>query len=319
MDQKKLKVAFLSRYSESVSRGVETYVLELSHRLTKDCDIDILIKEDADSFRKIISGGYDIVIATNGRMQSLKASIGRLFSKYKLIISGQAGIGRDDIWNLAVAMPDIYVALTGYEESWAKKWAWMSKVVKIPNGVDLDKFTPKGEKANLDMSGDIVLSVGALFWYKYHERSIKAVAALKNVNLVIVGSGPEEALLKDLGKKLLGDRFKIIKVDFADMPKIYRAAKLFVLPSWIRESFGIAYIEALASNIPVVAPDDLPRREIIGDGGLYTNVEDIDKYATTIQKALDADFDDKPRKQAESFSWDEIADKYRQIFKELTV
>lgn len=317
MDKKRLKIAFLSRYSGTVNRGVETYVFELSSRLKKDFEVEVLAGKDADSFKKMINGGYDVIVATNGRMQALKASVGRLFSGYKLVISGQAGIGKDDIWNLAIAAPNVYIALTSYEQNWAKKWALNSKVIKIPNGVDLDKFSPKSEKAKLDMKGEIVLSVGALFWYKHHERSIRAVAKLSGVNLMIIGSGPKEDALQKLGEELLGERFRILKVDFREIPKFYRSAKLFVLPSWIRESFGIAYIEALASNVPVVAPNDLSRREIIGDGGLYAHVEDIDDYAATIQKALDTDFGDRPRKQAEKFSWDKITDEYSKVFREI--
>ncbi len=310
MENKKLKIAFLSRYVGSVDRGVETYALELSKRLSKIYDVAVLTGKDADSLTKIKRGNFDIVIATNGRLQALKASIGRIFGKYKLIISGQAGIGKDDLWNLLIVRPDIYVALTDFELAWAKRWSLGTKLYKIPNGVNLDKFSSYGPKINLGFKGKVVLSVGALFWYKHHELTIKALALLDNVNLLIVGDGPQYRQLEALGKKLLGERFRILKVGFNDIDKYYRSADLFVLPSWIRESFGIAYVEALASGLPVVAPDDPPRREIISEAGVFADVNDIEKYAQAVEKALEVNWGEKPRKQAEKFSWDKVASEY---------
>lgn len=303
---KKLKIAFLSRFQGKVSRGVETYVEELSRRLTKNHDVKIL--------KDIDSGKYDLVIPTNGRFQALKASIGRIFKGYKTIIPGQAGIGRDDIWNIAVTAPQVYVALTDYEKDWAKKWAWRTKVVKIPNGVDLNKFHPaRSHPARLK---PIILSVGALEWYKHHERTINAMEFVEG-SLVIVGDGSKKDELLALGDKKIPGRLKIISIEYEEISKAYRSANLFVLPSWDRESFGIVYVEAMASGLPVVAPDDLSRREIVGSGGIFVDVENPHKYATAINEALNKNWGDLPRKQAEIFSWDKVAEKYEELFKEL--
>ena len=44
----------------------------------------ILSLYGSDDLGKILQGNYDIVMPMNGRMQSLKASLGRIFGKYKL-------------------------------------------------------------------------------------------------------------------------------------------------------------------------------------------------------------------------------------------
>lgn len=318
MEKKRLRIAFLSRYVGSVDRGVETYVLELSKRLSKNYEVMVLAGNDADSFNKIVSGNFDVVIATNGRLQALKAALGRLFGGYKLIISGQAGIGKDDLWNLLIVRPDVYVALTDFELNWAKKYSLRTRLCKIPNGVNLDKFSPTGPKVNIGLTGKIILSVGALFWYKHHELTIQALSRLKGVSLLIIGDGPEYHKLLNLGEKLLGkDRFKIQKVGFEDIDKYYRSADLFALPSWIRESFGIAYIEALASGLPIVAPDDFPRREIIGNAGIFVGVNDVDSYAKVIEQALRGKWDNKPRQQAEKFSWERVTEQYVQLINKM--
>ena len=312
-----MKIAFLSRYQDTISRGAETFVRELSRNLSLRHEVSILSGEKADSLKEILKEDYQIVVAVNGGMQSLKASLGRLRKNYKLVISGQAGIGRGEIFNIAITKPDLFIALTEIMSHWAKNWAWGTKIIKIPNGVDLNRFKPEGERLDFKLKKPVILSLGALVWYKYHERTIKAMSLLDKGSLLLVGDGPRKEKLESLGKKLLGDRFKIVQADYEDLPKIYRAADLFVLPSWNREAFGIVYLEAMASGIGVVALDDSPRREIIGDAGILVNVCDPVKYAQAIKQALQINWSKKARTQAQKFSWDKIAKRYEEAIRDL--
>src|SRR3989338_590802 len=305
-----MKILFLSRYQDSLQRGAESFVYELSSRLKEKYKVDIFKGRESDSLTKILDGKYDIVVSLNGGLQSLKASVGRIVGRYKLIIVGEAGIGRIAIWNTAVVQPDVFVAVTDYMAEWVKRWAWNSRVVKINNGVDLNKFTPTGQKINIGLPRPIFLSVGALVWYKRHERVIRAVREIRDGSVLIVGKGPEQKKLEQLGKELLGMRFKIAEFDYEDMPKVYRACDLFSLPSWDREAFGIVYLEALASGLGVVAPDDSSRREIVGEAGLFTDVENPAAYAQTLEKALKIDWSGKVKTQAEKFSWEKITKNY---------
>lgn len=312
-----MRIAFLSRYQNRFHRGAENFVLELSKRLAEKHTVDTFIGKEADDLSKVVSGKYDVVIPINGRFQSLKASLGRIFGKYKLLITGHSGQGWDDILNIAIAKPDVFVALTDYLANWAKKWAWGSKVTKIPNGIDLEKFKAKGEKMNLGLNPPIILSVGALTWYKHHERVIRAIREIGYGSVLIAGAGSEEEKLEELGKELLGERFKITTFDYQDMPRIYRSCDLFTLPSWGREAFGIVYLEALASGLGIVAPDDPPRREIIGDAGLFVDVNDPVKYAQTIDQALKINWSKKARNQAEKFSWKKVVNQYEEVLEKL--
>lgn len=312
-----MRIVFLSRYQNYIDRGAETFVTELSSRLKKKYFVDVLSGEDADSLSKLLHGKYNVVIPINGGIQTLKASLGRFFGGYKLVISGQAGIGRGEILNIACAQPNVYVALTDYMAKWAKKWALNSKIIKIPNGVDLSKFKPEGEKLNFNLERPIILSVGALTFYKHHQRVIDAMCYLDKGSLLIVGDGEEKYKLEEKGKTNLGKRFIIQSFPYQDMPKVYRGADLFTLPSWGREAFGIVYLEAMASGLGVVAPDDSSRHEIIGDAGLFVDVSDVKKYAEAIDEALKKNWSEGARKQAEKFSWDKIARQYEQVMRNL--
>lgn len=311
-----MKIAFLSRYQNN-PRGVEVFVEELSHRLSRKHTVQIFSGKDADSLQKVIQGKFDIVVPTNGRLQSLKFSLARFLAGYKTLISGHSGTGRDDLWNLIICRPNAFVALTSVMENWAKRWSYGVPIFKIPNGVDLIKFNPHGPKIKIDLPRPVILSVGALTWYKHHEYAIEAVSKLKTGSLLIVGSGPLEDELTKKAEKVLPGRFKIQKFHYSDMSKLYRSVDLFTLPSWEREAFGIVYLEAMASNLPVIAPDDKSRREIIGEAGLFTDVSNSQSYAGKLEEALVTNWSNKPRTQAEKFDWEVISQQYEQTFYKL--
>ncbi len=312
-----MRIAFLSRYQGSVNRGVETVVTELSARLARQHKVVIFAGAQSDNMKNVTGGEFDIVIPMNGRMQSFNTCLNRWRGRYKVVILGESGIGRDEIWNIAAARPDVFVALTDYMAKWAKKWAWGSRVVKIPNGVDVQKFSPQGMKLELGLPFPVVLSVGALTWYKHHEKTIEAMSRLGSGSLLIVGSGPEEEKLRELGKRKVGSNFRLVNFNYESMPQVYRSANVFTLPSWDREAFGVVYLEAMASNLPVVAPDDFARQEIVGGAGILTNVDDPVIFAGALRSAVDKQWGNLPLRQAAKFSWDKIAAEYASCFENL--
>ena len=163
------------------------------------------------------------------------------------------------------------------------------------------------------------MSVGAFTEQKRHNLVIKAVSKLDNVNLIIAGGGGDKKEdIKILGEKLLGkDRFELFQVDHNKMPEIYQRADAFTLASKPYESFGIVLVEAMASGLPVVATDDPIRREIVGDAGLFVDPENVEEYASTLEKALSINWGDKPRRQAVKFDWDKIAESYEKLFEDI--
>jgi glycosyltransferase involved in cell wall biosynthesis len=258
-----------------------------------------------------------VIIPTNGRLQVVIIRKIAWLTGAKIIVSGQSGIGWDDKVNL-LSFPNVFVALTEKAKKWAKKFNRFVRVEKIPNGVDLNKFSLVGESYKADLKKPIVLAVGAFTGQKRLDLVIKAVSKLKDVSLLLVGGGGDlKEKLESEGKKLLGNRFQILSVSFAEMPKVYRVASVFTLPSASSEAFGNVLVEAMATNLPVVATDDEQRQEIVGDAGILVNPADTDAYANALQKALDRNWGNRPRKQAEKFSWDEIALKYEMLLKSI--
>lgn len=271
------------------------------------------------SLTRIIRLKPDVIIPLNGGWQALICSLYCRFADAKLVIVGQSGPGWDDRWNLLMK-PNLFVTLTNRQLEWAKKATiWKQDFDLIPNGVDLDQFTSAGKKTKLDLEKPIIMMAAASTPDKRVEQGIRAVAGLPTGSLLLLGKGPLDERVNKLGYELLGKkRFLHFSVSHDQMPNYYRSADLFTLCSISSEAFGIVYLEAMASGLPVVATDDASRREIVADAGVFVkNPDNISEYSKAIETALKKEWGEIPRQQAEKFSWDEIAVKYEKQLTDL--
>jgi glycosyltransferase involved in cell wall biosynthesis len=260
---------------------------------------------------------FDVVIPTNGGWQTALTRIVQWRLGKKLVVAGQSGPGWDDRWNL-IWKPDAFVALTEVQKRWSRSVGFKGQVVKIANGVDLKEFNPKVRPVKLGLERPVVLCVGALVPSKRIELAIRAVARMKKGSLVVLGAGELRPKLASLGYRLLGEkRFLLAQVSHEEMPGYYVAADVFTLPTVASESFGIVYVEAMASGCPVVAPDDEIRREIVGEAGLFVDVTNVDVYTRELEEAELRKWGGLPRKQAKKFGWEKVARGYEELFKQL--
>lgn len=350
-------VAFLSYYSGVSDRGVETFVYEISKRLSKKHKITIfqggsVIKDssvrtyqlkpsakkarfvdgffskiylDIQSLKilvfsltavpKLLRVKCDLLVPVNGGWQTVICRVISLFTRSKVLISGHAGIGADDAWNLFFR-PDLFVALTTSQKLWALKLSPEVIVVKIPNGVDLSKFNPSVKPAKVQLRKPVVVCSSALVPNKRVELTIKAVAKA-NLSLLLLGEGQLKGPIDTLGKRLLGEKYLRLEVSYEDVEKYYAAGDIFTLVSK-NEAFGTSYIEAMACNLPIVATNDDSRNEIVGDAGILTTPEDIGTYAKDLSIAVKTSYKNRPYNQALKFSWNKIALEYSRAISQLT-
>ena len=101
------------------------------------------------------------------------------------------------------------------------------------------------------------------------------------------------------------------------MPDVYRSADIFTLVSEESEAFGIAFVEAMATNLGIVTINDDPRKEIVANAGILVDPSDITSYANALDKALKKDWKNKPRNKAKKFSWEIVVTKYDKLFSDL--
>lgn len=277
----------------------------------------LLIKAFTQASLKSMPQDIDIVITTNGCWQTILCRMWTKKHNKKHILAGQSGPGLDDRINL-LCRPDVFIALTEFQKKWAENNGFGVKVEKIPNGVDLNSFRPDMKPVSLNLPKPVFLCVAGLEKGKRIDLTIKAVSKLTKGSLVVMGSGIDKTNLTILGNKLMPGRIEFLQVKHEEIPAYFSASDIFTMVPVPSESFGIVYVEAMASGLPVVATDDPIRREIVGAAGLFVDPVDTQKYAEALQKALATNWGNKPRQQAEKFSWDNIASQYEQLFKSLT-
>lgn len=264
---------------------------------------------------EIIRRKHDVIIPLNGGWQTLILSIVSRIFGLKVIISGHAGIGSDDAWNI-LFRPDIFVALTSSQKEWANRLSSELNVKLIPNGVDLATFNPKVYPQKLQLKKPIVICSSALVPYKRVDLTIRAVAKTKSLSLLVLGGGEMQGQIDSLGKRLLKNRYLRLKIDYSQMPKYYNAGQIFTLAS-SSEAFGISYIEAMACNLPIVTTNDLARQEIIGKAGILTDPVNINQYAKDLLIASKTNYRNIPYDQALKFSWNKIAKMYSALIMNL--
>lgn len=124
----------------------------------------------------------------------------------------------------------------------------------VPNIVNTREFFPIDKKSDSTFK---FVSVSYLKKNKNVDMTIRAFAELysgdSSKKLIIIGDGEEENNLKNLAIELgVKENVEFLgRLDRVNTASEIRRCDAFVLPSQY-ETFGVAYIEALASGIPII-------------------------------------------------------------------
>jgi glycosyltransferase involved in cell wall biosynthesis len=136
----------------------------------------------------------------------------------------------------------------------------------------------------------LVLAVGRLVPEKNHRLAIRALAALPDASLVIVGHGPlREALEREADAAGVRERVVFTGIR-TDARALIGAADAIVLPSQ-SEGLPLVALEALAAGTPLVATSIRGVRELIGDGesALLVPAGDAEALADALRRVLEDD------------------------------
>jgi len=171
-----------------------------------------------------------------------------------------------------------------------------SKIVVIPNAVDVEAFRPalpaRERRRELLFVGNRKPSKGIAVL-------LRALGRIReqrpDITLRLIGRSPDQAteaswhrLAAELG---VGDAVVFDgPADRQGVAEALRHAALFVHPS-PRETFGVVAAEALAAGIPVVAADSGGVTEILGDDpdalGAVVPADDPERFADAVVRTLD--------------------------------
>jgi glycosyltransferase involved in cell wall biosynthesis len=147
------------------------------------------------------------------------------------------------------------------------------RVTVIPNGVDVNRFTPMPQseaRARLGLQGEEpkLLYVGAITQSKGIDHLLRAFKLLlsdgsASVELILLGDGDYDRRARSLASELgIADSVTFAgKRPNEEIPLWINACDLLVLPS-LREGFGVVLVEAMACGKPVVStscggPEDI--------------------------------------------------------------
>jgi glycosyltransferase involved in cell wall biosynthesis len=139
--------------------------------------------------------------------------------------------------------------------------------------VDVSRFHPAASPAapraslGLPREGVLVGTVGKMAAGRGHRDAILVGAAIPGVELVHVGQGELQPLLREVAAKAGGaSRNHWIGYEEARLPDLYRSWDVFLFPASGSDQGQRAILEALASGVPIVAVDVPGVRDLVADG-----------------------------------------------------
>ncbi|WP_162300306.1 glycosyltransferase family 4 protein [Epilithonimonas hispanica] len=182
----------------------------------------------------------------------------------------------DFLLRLFSFVADRFIAIAPNVADYLKNTAKVSprKIITINNGVEIPRIVSDEEihslKSNLGITeGDFVVgTVGRLFNdHKKFTDIIEALSLLNlpNIKLLIVGSGPDEEMIRQKVTELRLDNQVIFTGYQFDTAPYYKLMNVFCIASQ-REGFGLVAAEAMLHKLPVIATRVGGLQNIVVDG-----------------------------------------------------
>ena len=199
----------------------------------------------------------------------------------------------------------------------------------ISNFIDLDRFRrlkkdhfkkaicPNGEK--------LIVHTSNFRKVKRVEDVVEVFKKLRKVipvKLLLVGDGPERAKIESLCRECSDCEDIRFLGKMEAVEEVLSVADLFVMPSE-KESFGLAALEAMACEVPVISTNagGLPELNVHGYSGFLSDVGDTESMTKFALEILDeknlARFKKNALNRAKEFELSKILPEYEQFYEEV--
>jgi len=200
----------------------------------------------------------------------------------------------------------------------------------VPNVVDTERFRPGGtdEDADGDAAPTILVSRNLESIYD-NAAAIRALALIRQkipaARLVVAGSGPEAGALKQLAGSLgLSENVQFTgRVDTADMPALYRCARVALNPSRV-DNMPNSVLEALAAGVPVVSTrvGGVPYIVEHGKTALLVEAGAVEQMADAIlrilnEPALAQDLRTAGLAQVRNYTWPKVKPQLFKVYEDV--
>ena len=191
----------------------------------------------------------------------------------------------------------------------------------IGNGANCELFKPGGENAR-DKLGflkddKIAISVGTMSQRKGSLNLIRSLTHLpQDFKLLLVGGGNKsyvDFLRSEISRLGLEERIKFAGVvDYFDLPRYYRSADVFVLPSSY-EGFPKVILEALACGLPVLTSRSFSAEPEFESYLNFLPSIEPEEIAKAIESVAEGSNKANLTMFREKYSWEAIVDKIEDI------
>jgi glycosyltransferase involved in cell wall biosynthesis len=205
------------------------------------------------------------------------------------------------------------------------------KITVIHNGIELKREKEiNGIKNKIDKSKKHIIlgMLSRIQREKGQDTLIEVVSILKkdNIELTIVGEGPDINIYKIFAKDLCVDKYITFTNRVSEKRKweLYSYFDVFCFPTrWELEGFGIVLLEAMMMGVPIVASDFGPVPEVVGDAGLLVQ-PDAKSFSKGIEyilknEKLRKELVEKGKKRVKDFDIRITAGKYLDVFNEVLI
>lgn len=196
----------------------------------------------------------------------------------------------------------------------------------IPNFIDLEKF----KKQKKDHFKKAICPKGeSLIVHTSNFRKVKRISDVVQVfanihkaipaKLLMIGDGPERAGAESLSKELGIESDVRFLGKLEVIEEVLSVADLFLMPSE-KESFGLAALEAMACEVPLISSNagGLPELNVQGITGFMSEVGDVDDMSRKALFVLDRNnlptFKANALKRAREFDIANILPLYERVY-----
>jgi len=196
------------------------------------------------------------------------------------------------------------------------------KVITVHNGVEPNE---NAEKTNFTkhVNEKIVTFLGRITYQKgpdyFIEAAYKVLKKDHNVRFVMAGSGDLlNKSIRRVAKLGIADKFHFTGfLKGEDVDKMFGISDVYVMPS-VSEPFGIAPLEAMRSNVPVIISKQSGVSEVLKHA-IKIDYWDVDAMADAIYALINYDalprmFEKHAKAEVDSIKWDNAAFKVKSIY-----
>lgn len=329
-----MKIAYLTN-NVNPKEGWGRYAYDLISGIRKSGHEVVILKEVDDGYEgtAMIKRGWgmfgsalkirklaadcDIIHALDVYPYGIIAWLANIFLKKKLVITALGTYSIAPLYNLktrwlskkAIKSARAVVAISKHTKSEIVKVIKADNLHIVNPGIDFQLFYQE----HIMPRDKFILSVGALKERKGYHISISAFAEanISGLNYIIVGNQNNKAYFSELVgiAKKYGVENRVVflqNISDVELKKLYRGAQLFILTSINLnhhfEGFGLVFLEAAASGLPVIGTSGNGIEDAIGKNGRLVPQNDVIATAKAMHEIIE-DREKWQEMSLQSYEW----------------